>query len=53
MKKWAVARYDFKSEEDFLAINGKEGELAERGPLAGWFVSKTTGEEWPLKSVNA
>jgi hypothetical protein len=49
LKKWAVARYDFTSAETFMSINGKEGELAERGPLAGRFVSTITGEEWKLR----
>lgn len=52
-QKWAVARYDFNSEEDFLAmLRGKDGMrcyLAEGGSLSGLVVSVNTGEEWPLK----
>lgn len=53
LQKWAVARYDFNSEEDFLAmLRGKDGlrcYLAEGGSLSGLVVSSKTGEEWPLK----
>lgn len=53
LQKWAVARYDFNSEEDFLAmLRGKDGMrcyLAEGGSLSGLVVSANTGEEWPLK----
>jgi hypothetical protein len=55
LPQWAVARYDFKSEEDFLAtLRGKDGQrcyLAEGGSLSGLVVSANTGEEWPLKPV--
>lgn len=55
LPKWAVARYDFNSEEDFLAtLRGKDDQrcyLAEGGSLSGLIVSSTTGEEWPLKPV--
>jgi hypothetical protein len=51
--KWAVARYDFSSEEDFFTmLKGKDGTrcyLAEGGPLSGLLVSSVTGNEWALK----
>ena len=53
LQKWALARYDFNSAEDFLAtLRGKDGlrcYLAEGGSLSGLVVSSVTGEEWPLK----
>jgi hypothetical protein len=54
LEKWALARYDFKSREDFV-VTYDTGKcvLAKEGPMAGLLVSPSTGEEWKLRPEQA
>lgn len=53
-QKWAVARYDFATKEELTrALMNKELTIVRQGQMEGLILSKATGEEWPLKPVNA
>lgn len=53
-KKWGVARYDFESERELVdTLMSKKLSIARSGPMNGRILVAATGEEWPLKPVQA